>query len=116
MVVMCVISYAMPVMRGRPKGNCEKAQKVEYIGFWLMCISMCGITLALTAAGAWQVALQRLPESGDALSFMSSQDELVSFYWARLAFGVTFAAGLVAYFVSFFVGEHEPQSEQVNAS
>ncbi|MCI2282503.1 hypothetical protein L3081_02680 [Colwellia sp. MSW7] len=46
---------------------------------------------------------------------MSSQDELVSFYWARLAFGVTFAAGLVAYFVSFFVGEHEPQSEQVNA-
>ncbi|MGV2871351.1 cbb3-type cytochrome c oxidase subunit I [Colwellia sp. E150_009] len=116
MVVMCVISYAMPIMRGRPKGNCEKAQKVEYIGFWLMCISMCGITLALTAAGAWQVALQRLPASGDALSFMSSQDELVSFYWARLAFGVTFAAGLVAYFVSFFVGEHEPQSEQVNAS
>ncbi|MCI2282504.1 cbb3-type cytochrome c oxidase subunit I [Colwellia sp. MSW7] len=54
MVVMCVISYAMPIMRGRPKGNCEKAQKVEYIGFWLMCISMCGITPALTAG--WSMA------------------------------------------------------------
>tara|TARA_R110001583_G_scaffold186424_1_gene347152 strand:- start:7754 stop:9145 length:1392 start_codon:yes stop_codon:yes gene_type:complete len=111
MVVMCVISYAMPIMRGRPQGNCAKAQKVEYIGFWLMCISMLGITLALTAAGAWQVALQRIPESGDALSFMATQAELVSFYWVRLIFGVTFAAGLVAYFISFFVGDHEVQTK-----
>ncbi|MFT7008742.1 MAG: nitric oxide reductase subunit B [Colwellia sp.] len=111
MVVMCVISYAMPIMRGRPQGNCAKAQKVEYIGFWLMCISMLGITLALTAAGAWQVALQRIPESGDALSFMATQAELVSFYWVRLIFGVTFAAGLVAYFISFFVGDHDVQAK-----
>jgi len=112
MVNMCVISYAMPIMRGRPQGNCAKAQKVEYIGFWLMCISMLGITLALTAAGAWQVALQRIPESGDALSFMATQAELVSFYWVRLIFGVTFAAGLVAYFISFFVGDHDLQAKK----
>lgn len=116
MVVMCVISYAMPIMRGRPQGNCAKAQKVEYIGFWLMCIAMCGITIALTAAGAWQVALQRIPDSGDALSFMATQDELVSFYWARLGFGVMFSLGLVAYFISFFVGKHPVETIEVPAT
>ena len=109
MVVMCVISYAMPIMRGRPQGNSLKAQKVERISFWLMCISMLGITLALTAAGAWQVALQRLPESGEALNFMSTQDQLMSFYWARLVFGCMFTVGLVVYFASFFV----PQESEV---
>lgn len=47
---------------------------------------------------------------------MSTQDELVSFYWVRLGFGVTFAAGLAAYFISFFVGDHEEQVMQVKAS
>lgn len=107
MVVMCIISYAMPIMRGRPQGNSPKAQKVELLGFWLMCISMIGITLALTAAGAYQIALQRIPESGAALNFMSTQDQLMPFYWARLAFGLMFALGLVAYFVSFFVDKKQ---------
>jgi nitric oxide reductase subunit B len=117
MVVMCVISYAMPIMRGRPQGNSIKAQNVERISFWLMCISMLGITLALTAAGAWQVALQRLPETGEALGFMSTQDKIVGFYWARLIFGFTFTIGLAVYFVSFFVyGEEKVEQGALQAT
>lgn len=103
MIVMCMISYAMPILRGRPHGNPPAAQKVERLGFWGMAIGMLGITLALSVAGVWQVALQRLPESGEALGFMATQAELIDVYWVRLGFGVIFALGLVAYFVSFFV-------------
>ncbi|MBY4676466.1 cbb3-type cytochrome c oxidase subunit I [Marinobacterium arenosum] len=103
MVVMCIISYAMPIMRGRLQGNSPQAQKLETFAFWAMCISMLGITLALTVAGAWQVALQRLPEVG-ALSFMNTQDKLIPIFWVRELFGVVFFLGLVAYLASFFVG------------
>ncbi len=102
MVVMCIISYTMPIMRGRPQGNTATAQKLERFAFWAMCSSMLGITLALTVAGAWQVALQRLPEVG-ALSFMNTQAKLVPIFWVREAFGVLFFLGLVAYLSSFFV-------------
>ncbi|GGO76504.1 nitric oxide reductase subunit B [Marinobacterium nitratireducens] len=103
MIVLCIISYAMPIMRGRPQGNGELSQKLEIFAFWTMCVSMIGITLALTVAGAWQVALQRLPEVG-ALSFMNTQAKLIPIFWVREAFGVVFALGLVAYLASFFVG------------
>ncbi|VAW77067.1 Nitric-oxide reductase subunit B, partial [hydrothermal vent metagenome] len=67
MVVLTIISYAMPIMRGRPQGNSITAQRLETAAFWTMCLSMFGITLALTVAGAWQIALQRLPDAGEAL-------------------------------------------------
>ncbi len=104
MIVMTIISYAMPIMRGRLQGNSQAAQKVERFAFWTMCLSMLGITLALTVAGAYQVALQRLPEDSMALSFMMTQDKLMPFYWVRLCFGLSFFVGLLAYFASFFVG------------
>jgi len=112
MIVITIISYAMPIMRGRPNGNSNQAQVVEMWGFWLMTISMVFITLFLTGAGVLQVWLQRLPESGEALSFMATQDKIALFYWLRLISGVGFMAGLVVYLVSFFVGGEEPQLEK----
>lgn len=112
MVVMCIISYAMPIMRGRPQGNSASAQRLERFAFWTMCGSMLGITLALTVAGAYQVALQRLPESGVALSFMATQDKIMPIYYVREAFGLVFLAGLFAYLASFFVGYSEEQTTQ----
>ncbi len=102
MIVMTIISYAMPILRGREDGNPPEAQKLERAAFWLMCISMMGITLALTVAGAWQVSLQRLPESG-AMGFIDTQIQINPVYWTRLLFGSLFAFGLVLYFASFFV-------------
>lgn len=104
MVVLTIISYSVPIMRGRPQGNSEKAQNVERAAFWIMCVCMLGITFALTAAGIFQVILQRLPESKDAMSFMMTQDKLMPFYIARFVFGVGFIIGVITYFCSFFVG------------
>ncbi len=107
MIVITIMSYSIPIMRGRPHGNCLKAQKLERMAFWTLCIAMCGITLALTVAGIWQVVLQRLPDDANALSFMATQEELHPFFWIRLGFGVMFTAGLAMYFASFFVGDKE---------
>ncbi|MDO8701651.1 MAG: cbb3-type cytochrome c oxidase subunit I [Undibacterium sp.] len=100
MVVMTMISYTMPIMRGR-EANSNKAQVVEMWSFWLMTVSMVFITLFLTAAGILQVWLQRM--STTPLSFMATQDQLMIFYWLRLASGVIFTIGLVLYIISFFV-------------
>ncbi len=105
MIVMTIISYAMPKIRGIGEANCNKAQVVEMWGFWLMTVSMVFITLFLTGAGILQVWLQRLPESGEALGFMATQDKLAIFYWLREIAGVFFLFGLIAYIASFFVTE-----------
>ncbi|MEN9475166.1 MAG: hypothetical protein RIS48_1888, partial [Pseudomonadota bacterium] len=106
LVVIAMISYAMPILRGR-EANSRKAQSVEMWSFWIMSISMGVMVLALTGAGILQIWLQRMPTEG-AMSFMATQDQLRFFYWTRLAGGVGFLAGLLAYLSSFFInGEDE---------
>ncbi|MDR1853773.1 MAG: cbb3-type cytochrome c oxidase subunit I [Azoarcus sp.] len=108
MVVLTIISYAMPVLRGR-EANPEKSQHVEAWSFWLMTISMMLITLFLTAAGILQVWLQRVSPSP--LGFMETQEQIAFFYWLREAAGVGFLVGVVAYVASFFVkGDAAPAS------
>ena len=110
MIVMTIISYAMPKLRGIGEANCNKAQVVEMWGFWLMTVAMVFITLFLTGAGILQVWLQRLPESGEALSFMATQDKLAIFYWLREISGVIFLIGLISYIASFFITEKTAQA------
>jgi nitric oxide reductase subunit B len=105
MICFTLISYAMPILRGRPHGNGPKAQKVELASFWLMVIGMIGLTLALTVAGVVQIMLQRIPDAAAALSFMETQAQISAVYGIRLAFGLMVFAGLVTYFYSFFVKE-----------
>mgnify|MGYP000425974784 FL=1 len=105
MIVMTIMSYAMPKLRGIGEANCNKAQVIEMWGFWLMTVAMVFITLFLTGAGILQVWLQRLPESGEALSFMATQDKLEIFYWLREIAGVIFLLGLISYLTSFFITE-----------
>ena len=104
MILFTIISYAMPIMRGRPHGNCAAAQKVERTSFWMMVIGMLGVTSALVVAGTMQVFLQRMA-GADSLSFMATQAEIVPVYAVRLAFGVLALLGLLTYFYSFFVKE-----------
>jgi nitric oxide reductase subunit B len=104
MVVITMISYAMPLMRGRA-ANSNKAQVVEMWAFWLMTVSMVFITLFLTAAGILQVWLQRISDTP--LSFMATQDQISLFYWMREAAGVIFLIGVVTYLVSFFIKGEE---------
>jgi len=104
MVVLTIISYAMPIMRGR-KANPMRAQVVEMWSFWLMTVGMVFITLFLTGAGILQVYLQRLTDTP--LPFMVVQDKLAIFYWMREVAGVVFLIGLITYIISFFVKGEE---------
>lgn len=109
MVVLTMISYTMPLMRGRAAANSNRAQVVEMWGFWLMTVAMVFITLFLTAAGIVQTYLQRMGD--DPLPFMVVQDKIAIFYWLREAAGLVFLIGLVVYIISFFVkGEEEAPS------
>jgi nitric oxide reductase subunit B len=100
MVVLAIISYAMPIMRGR-QANSNSAQVWEMWGFWLMTVSMVFITLFLTAAGILQTYLQRAAENP--LPFMVVQEKVALFYWLREIAGLVFIIGLAAYLISFFV-------------
>lgn len=112
MVVLTMISYVMPLMRGRV-ANSAAAQRVEMWSFWLMTISMVLITLFLTAAGILQVWLQRVSDTP--MSFMLAQDQVALFYWMRQWAGVGFFVGLVLYIASFFVKGKEVVSLSVPA-
>ncbi len=108
MVVLTMISYAMPIMRGRA-ANSNAAQVMEMWGFWLMTIAMVFITLFLTAAGILQIWLQRI--AAEPMGFMAAQDQVALFYWLREITGLVFFTGLVLYITSFFV-----KGEEVRAS
>ncbi len=109
LVVITIISYAMPILRGR-EANPKRAQAVEMWSFWIMTVGMAVMVLALTGAGILQVWLQRLPTE-NAMGFMATQDQLRFFYWVRLAGGVGFLVGLVTYLCSFFIGEGAQERE-----
>lgn len=109
LVVIAVISYAMPQLRGREANN-KRAQAYEMWSFWIMTIGMGVMVLALTGAGVLQVWLQRLPTEG-AMGFMATQDQLRFFYWVRVAGGVMFLLGLLTYLSSFFIGPAQGEQE-----
>jgi nitric oxide reductase subunit B len=99
MVNLTMISYAMPMLRGRT-ANSGPAQTMEMWSFWLMTVSIVFITLFLTAAGILQIWLQRMGTSP--MSFMDAQEQVKLFYWLREIAGFVFLSGLVLYIWSFF--------------
>ena len=114
LVVIAMISYAMPILRGR-EANSQRAQSCEMWSFWIMTISMGVMVLALTGAGILQVWLQRMPTEG-AMPFMATQDQLRFFYWLRLYGGLGFLVGLITYLSSFWIGSGTEQSGSTRAT
>jgi nitric oxide reductase subunit B len=108
MIVFTIISYAMPILRGRPHGNSAKAQKVELASFWMMNIGMLGLTLALSAAGLVQIFDQRV--GTELIGFMESQESINGIYMIRAGFGLLVFSGLLTYFSSFFIKEETGQA------
>src|SRR5512135_741637 len=107
MVVITMISYSMPLLRGRA-ANSERGQVMEMWSFWLMTVSMEFITLFLTAAGILQIWLQRMGSSP--MSFMDAQNQVAIFYWLREIAGFVFLLGVVLYVWSFFCKKGEVQT------
>ncbi|MBT3204053.1 MAG: nitric-oxide reductase large subunit [Gammaproteobacteria bacterium] len=108
MIVLTMISYAMPMLNGRKEANSNKSQVTEMWAFWLMTISMVFITLFLTGAGVLQTWMQRYTDTP--MSFMEVQDKVEIFYWLREGAGIFFLIGLLVYVASFFVGKDEAEA------
>jgi len=111
MIVLTIISYAMPILRGRSAANSNRSQVLEMWSFWLMTVSMVFITLFLTGAGILQAFLQRVSDTPQ--PFMAVQEQIVLFYWLRELAGVVFLIGLVVYVASFFVGSRDAEATVV---
>jgi nitric oxide reductase subunit B len=104
MIIFTIISYAMPILRGRPHGNSTKAQNRELMAFWMMNIGMLGLTLALTTAGVMQIIDQRI--GVELVGFMESQESIAGVYMVRAGFGLLVFLGLMTYLSSFFVKDN----------
>jgi nitric oxide reductase subunit B len=113
MIVLTIISYAMPILRGRNAANSNRSQVLEMWSFWLMTVSMVFITLFLTGAGILQVYLQRVSDAPQ--GFIVVQEQIALFYWLRELAGVVFLVGLVLYIISFFAGSKDPEATVVPA-
>ncbi|MDD5395128.1 MAG: cbb3-type cytochrome c oxidase subunit I [Thiothrix sp.] len=98
MVVLTIISYAVPLMRGQEAKSNAK-QVMEMWSFWLMTISIVFITLFLTGAGILQVYLQRYSDAPQA--FMMVQEKISLFYWMREFTGLVFLVGAILFVLSF---------------
>ncbi len=113
MVSLSIISYAMPLLRGR-QANSESAQRWEMSGFLIMVLSMVGIALTLTGAGLVTVFLQRT--GANPMAFMDVQDQARIFFILREFCGFCFLGGLLAYLYSFSIaGEYTFDRETRNA-
>ena len=113
MVVLTMISYSMPIMRGKKAMNAT-AQTLEMWSFWLMTVSMVFITLFLTGAGILQVYLQRY--SDNPLGFMATQDKIEIFYWLREVAGLIFLVGLIIYIYAFFAKGKEVKAIEAEST
>jgi nitric oxide reductase subunit B len=113
MVVITMISYAMPIMRGKVAANAT-AQVYEMWSFWLMTVSMVFITLFLTTSGVLQVYLQRFSDTPQ--PFMVVQEKIELFYWMREVTGIVFLIGLIVYLYSFFAKGKDVELVEASAT
>ncbi len=104
MLVLGVITYAMPQMRRVQPYN----QILNMWAFWVMTSAMAFMTFTLTFAGVVQTHLQRVL----GMRFMEIQAQLDVFYAMRLGAGVAMAIGVVLFLYAIF----GPAREQVPAT
>lgn len=98
-LVLAIITYAMPIMRGRDPYN----QVLNMASFWLLSSGMLFMTFTLTFAGTVQTHLQRV--NGEA--YMDVQDQIAIFYWMRFGSGVAVVLGALLFIYSVMVPRRE---------
>ena len=98
-VNLAVITYAMPILRGRDPYN----QVLNMGSFWLMTGGMAFMTFVLTFAGVIQTHLQRVMGEG----FMDTQDGLSLFFIMRWGAGLAVVIGAVLFIYAQLVPRRE---------
>jgi len=93
MIVMAIISYAMPNITGRKLYDSAGSR----IAFWLSNIGILGMTLAFGVAGVAQVYLERR----FGMEFMKVQNEIKVHFLILVILATMFAIGITYYIIQF---------------
>ncbi len=98
-VNLAIITYAMPILRGRDPYN----QVLNMASFWLMTGGMAFMTFVLTFAGTIQTHMQRV--LGE--NFMDVQDGMMLFYAMRWGAGLAVVIGALLFIYAMLVPGRE---------
>ncbi len=93
MIVLAIISYALPNMTGRKFYDSARGR----MAFWFSNIGMIGMTVAFGVAGVAQVYLERKFK----MDFMMVQDEISIHFVVLLICATLFATGITLYVIEF---------------
>lgn len=93
MIVLAIISYAMPNITGRKLHDSTRG----HMAFWLSNIGMLGMTVSFGVAGVAQVYLERKMK----MEFMEVQQEISIHFVVLLLCATVFATGITLYILEF---------------
>lgn len=93
MIVLAIISYALPNMTGRKRYD----SKLGHMAFWFSNVGILGMTVAFGVAGVAQVYLERKHK----MEFMDVQDEISIHFVVLLTCAACFALGIAMYIIDF---------------
>ncbi|HUH73632.1 MAG TPA: cbb3-type cytochrome c oxidase subunit I [Chitinophagales bacterium] len=93
MIVLAIISYALPNLTGRKRYD----NRNGHLAFWLSNIGMLGMVTALGVAGVVQVYLERRLK----MDFMVAQKEVEIHFVVMLICATVFAIGIIFYMYEF---------------
>jgi nitric oxide reductase subunit B len=93
MIVLAIISYALPNMTGRKRYDNVNG----HLAFWLANIGMLGMVTALGVAGVVQVYLERRLKLG----FMVAQEEIKIHFVVMIICATVFTIGILFYMYEF---------------
>lgn len=93
MIVLAIISYALPNMTGRKRYNNARG----HAAFWFANVGMLGMTVAFGVAGVVQVYLERKLK----MEFMDVQNEIMIHFIVLLLCAFILATGIILYIIEF---------------
>ena len=102
MIVLGMITYAMPGLTGRSEDSRETV--AHFWSFWLQIGGMFGMTMAFAAAGITQTYLERILSIG----YLDTQLKLQVHFLMLVATGILFTAGVALFLWDFFFQAGRP--------
>ncbi len=93
MIVLAIISYALPNLTGRKRYNNTSG----HMAFWFSNVGMLGMTVAFGVAGVAQVYLERKMK----LDFMDVQNEIAIHFVVLLVCATLFITGITLFIIEF---------------
>lgn len=101
MIVLAMITYALPLMTRRP----QEGTAMGYASFWLQIAGMFGMTLSFATAGIGQVYLERIM----GLGYLDAQLKIQVHFVMLIITASIFAVGVALFIIDFF--RHAPSFE-----